>query len=223
MISKSISPKLSLLSRAFYGLFLLVLVASSFPFAPSVPLWLLRISDAFVSNAPVLLVSIALLLIGNHFQEDDDYSKADVKYLIVRKLGFWAAVCMFLIPLQFVSYGWFWVDSGTRLQQQISQTGNQIESLKQRIQASSSEVDLQREMAVMGLRYGQVKEGSLSVIKKAATKEIDGNYKKLKGGLIDQRNKIMADLLPGILKTNIGTIIILTTLISIRREIIVIK
>lgn len=218
MISGSIFPGLFFLSKAFYGLFLLALAASIFPFASSVPLWILRLSDAFVSNAPVLLVSLALLLLGHHFQDVDDYSKIDVKYLIVRRLGSWAIICMLIIPLQFVGYSWFWLDSGTRLEQQMGQAGNRLESLKQRLRASNSEVELQRVMAGFGRHLGQATEGSLKAKKQDAIKSLEADYQKLKSGLTDQRNKTLADLLPGVLRNGIGTIIIYSALKALRRQ-----
>jgi hypothetical protein len=208
---------ISVLAKSFSYLFVLSLIASLFPLSLGSPVWYLRIADSSVSNAPVLLVSITLSLLAR-FIQTEDYDSNRITQLVFRRLGFWAAFYVLLIPLQFVSYGWLWISSGTQLQQQISQASSRLDSLKQRIQSSRSEVNLSHEISsIAGLGVTQG-DAFPSLKKEEMIKNLDTEFSRLKSNLNEQRDKILADLLPGTLRTVIGATILSVTLLTIRRH-----
>lgn len=56
----------------------------------------------------------------------------------------WALVFALLVPLGLISFGWLWIASGNTLSEQLNQTSSQLAGLRNRLNAASSEAELQR-------------------------------------------------------------------------------
>jgi hypothetical protein len=113
--------------------------------------WWLRISDAAVNFAPVLLLAVILLRLGyvlldNDSEEgllDNDADEALISGRRSQQLASrWAFVFALLVPLQLIGYAWLWADSDSQLNRQINQGESGVAALHSRIMASSSEAEL---------------------------------------------------------------------------------
>ncbi|MFM9087388.1 MAG: hypothetical protein ACKOPT_04480, partial [Cyanobium sp.] len=59
------------MGRLLHWLVILTLASAAFPLNPSRPEWYLRLGDASVGNAPVLLLMFLLLLLARVFQGEE--------------------------------------------------------------------------------------------------------------------------------------------------------
>ena len=66
------NKRLVIITRCLYSLFVLSLLASGLPFQPMTPVWYIRLVDASVSNAPVLLLAIVTTILSIKFIEIKD-------------------------------------------------------------------------------------------------------------------------------------------------------
>jgi membrane protein implicated in regulation of membrane protease activity len=85
-----------------------------------VPVWWLRLSDAAVNLAPMLLLAVILLRLGSALLDNDS---EDTKLNGKRSQQLahrWAFVFALLVPLQLIGYAWLWADSDSQLNRQIN-------------------------------------------------------------------------------------------------------
>ncbi|MEB3244188.1 MAG: hypothetical protein VKO44_11205 [Cyanobacteriota bacterium] len=94
---------------------LISLLASAVPLAPAQPLWWLRLSDAAVNLAPMLLLSMILLRLGSALLDNDADealldSDADEALTSSRRslqlASPWNFLFALLVPLQLIGYAW---------------------------------------------------------------------------------------------------------------------
>ena len=95
---------------------LLALVSGAFPLAVASPIWWLRLGEALVNLAPVLLLAVILLRFANFtLNPDDDEDRLSLTRQTVQLASRWALVFALLVPLQLISFGSLWIESGNQL------------------------------------------------------------------------------------------------------------
>ena len=123
------------------------------------------------------------------------------------------------MPLQLISFGWLWFDSGDKLSQQLNQATTQLAGLRNRLNAASSEADLQRLQAstIPGLLPPLI-PGSLLQQKAQLIEALDLRRSGLQNNLNRQRTDTLVNSLPGTLRVLLGATIIAAFLLTIRRH-----
>lgn len=217
MNSRNIHRFALIFSRGLYSLFIIALLTSALPLRLDTPIWYLRLADAAVNNAPVLLVAIFLLVltsyvIGDAFRVDDLVREAK------RSVGFWLIFYSVLMPLQVVSYGWFIASNGADVQRQIKEAGKRVEIIKTAVRLSSSEEDLTRALRGVGSSPMIENQFASKLNRQQAMQAIDANFNAFKVNLESQSRKMLVDSIPGELRASIGGIIVIGTLLAIRRQ-----
>jgi hypothetical protein len=205
------------------------LLASAVPLAPAQPVWWLRISDAAVNLAPILLLAVILLRLGavlldNDSEEallDNDADEALTSGRRSHQLASrWAFLFALLVPLQLIGYAWLWADSDSQLNRQINQGERGVAALRSRIQASRSEAELSSLLAAANPGpLPPLQGGSLAERKQQLSEAIAINTSRISGSLRDQRAETLRTSLPGTLRVFFGAAIVSAFLFMLRRQI----
>jgi hypothetical protein len=217
------------LALALEALVLISLLASAIPLAPAQPVWWLRLSDAAVNLAPVLLLAVILLRLGyvlvvNDSEEallDSDADEALISGRRSHQLASrWFFVFALLVPLQLIGYAWLWADSDSQLNRQINQGESGIAALRSRIQASRSEAELSSLLAAANPGpLPPLQGGSLAERKQQLSEAIAINTSRISSSLRDQRAETLRTSLPGTLRVLVGAAIVSAFLFLITRRI----
>ncbi len=83
---------------------LISLLASAVPLAPAQPLWWLRLSDAAVNLAPMLLLSMILLRLGSALLDNDADEALTSSRRSLQLASPWNFLFALLVPLQLIGY-----------------------------------------------------------------------------------------------------------------------
>jgi len=131
----------------------------------------------------------------------------------------WALVFALLVPLQLISFGWLWFDSGVKLSDQLNQATTELSGLRNRVNAAGSGAELQRLQAstIPGLLPPLI-PGSLAQQKTQLTEALDQSRSGLQANLNRQRNATLVNSLPGTLRVLLGATIVAAFLFTIRRH-----
>jgi hypothetical protein len=133
------------LSIVFEVLTLLALVSGFFPLALSSPIWWLRLGDSLVNLAPMLLLAVILLRFASFtLKPDADEDRLTLTHQTVQLASRWAVVFALLVPLQLISFGSLWIESGNQLSVELSKNSTALTALRNRLNAASSEAELQQ-------------------------------------------------------------------------------
>jgi hypothetical protein len=208
------------LALALEALVLISLLASAVPLAPAQPVWWLRLSDAAVNLAPVLLLAVILLRLGSALLDSD----ADEALISGRRshqlASRWFFVFALLVPLQLIGYAWLWADSDSQLNRQINQGESGIAALRSRIQASRSEAELSSLLAAANPGpLPPLQGGSLSERKQQLSEAIAINTSRISSSLRDQRAETLRNSLSGTLRVLVGAVIVSAFLFMLRGQI----
>ena len=208
------------LALALEALVVISLLASAVPLAPAQPVWWLRLSDAAVNLAPILLLAVILLRLGAVLLDSDaDDTKLSGKrsQQLARR---WAFVFALLVPLQLIGYAWLWADSDSQLNRQINQGESGDAALRSRIMASSSEAELDSLLTAANPGpLPPLKAGSLADRKQQLSEAIAINTSRFSSSLRDQRAESLRTSLPGTLRVLVGAAIVSAFLFLITRRI----
>ena len=207
------------LALALEALVLLSLLAGALPLALAQPLWWLRLSDAAVNLAPMLLLAVILLRLGSALLDNDSQ---DTKLSGKRSQQLarrWAFVFALLVPLQLIGYAWLWADSDSQLNRQINQGESGVAALRSRIMASSSEAELDSLLTAANPGpLPPLKAGSLAERKQQLSEAIAINTSRISSSLRDQRAETLRTSLPGTLRVLFGAAIVSAFLFLITRR-----
>jgi hypothetical protein len=205
------------LALVLEALVLISLLASAVPLALAQPVWWLRISDAAVNLAPMLLLAVILLRLGDVLVD----SKARTSGRRSQQLASrWVFVFALLVPLQLIGYAWLWADSDSQLNRQINQGERGVAALRSRIQASRSEAELSSLLAAANPGpLPPLQGGSLAERKQQLSEAIAINTSRISSSLRDQRAETLRTSLPGSLRVLVGAAIVSAFLFMLRRQI----
>jgi hypothetical protein len=208
------------LALALEALVLSSLLASAVPLAPAQPVWWLRLSDAAVNLAPVLLLAVILLRLGSALldsESDEARTSGRRSYQLASR---WFFVFALLVPLQVIGYAWLWADSDSQLNRQINQGESGVAALRSRIQASRSEAELGSLLAAANPGpLPPLQGGSLAERKQQLSEAIAINTSRISSSLRDQRAETLRNSLPGSLRVLFGAAIVSAFLFMLRRQI----
>lgn len=188
-----------------------------FPFAIDSPLLFFRVSDVAVNNAPILLVALFMMLLTHSLLNEEDEISQNY-HRMYKQFSFWMVFYLVLIPLQVVCCVWLAVGSERQINQQVSQSAQRLESLKESIRSSSSVAELQKVMAgdlTIPVLPDQL---TLQLQKQSLISKVDSRLNKFKSALFDRRSKMLADVLPGVLRTFLGGMIVFGSLWAMRQQ-----
>jgi hypothetical protein len=199
---------------------LLALVSGAFPLAVASPIWWLRLGDSLVNLAPVLLLAVILLRVASlYLNPDDDDDWLALSRQTVQLAGRWALVFALLVPLQLISFGWLWFDSGEKLTEQLNQATTEIAGLRNRLSGAGSEAELQllQSTTIPGLLPPLV-PGTIGQQKTQLTEALDLRRSGLQTNLNRQRTDTLVNAIPGTLRVLLGATIVAAFLLTIRRH-----
>jgi len=209
---------LRLLSRALQWLVVLSLLVTAFPLALNNPGWYLRMGDTAVSNSPVLLLAVLILILEHVFLSNDE-NPNEIIQITDRLTGIWALVFALVVPLQLIAYGWLWVASGSQLNSRLKAAETKMATVRSQIRGSRNEADLRRILtATNNGNAPSLEPSSLSDQKQRIDQTINLKLMNLRIDLNARRNELLAGTIPGVIKTAIGAAIVSTTLLTIKRE-----
>jgi len=199
---------------------LLALVSGAFPLAVASPIWWLRLGEALVNLAPVLLLAVILLCLANFtLNPDDDEDRLSLTHQTVQLASRWALVFALLLPLQLISFGSLWIESGNQLSQELSKNSTALTALRNRVNAASSEVELQQiqSSTIPGL-LPPLMPGSIPQQKAQLTEALDLSRSRLQANLSRQRTSAVVNSIPRTLSVLLGATIVSAFLRTIRRH-----
>jgi hypothetical protein len=199
---------------------LLALVSGSFPLAVASPIWWLRLGEALVNLAPVLLLAVILLCLANFtLNPDDDEDRLSLTHQTVQLASRWALVFALLVPLQLISFGSLWIESGNQLSQELSKNSTALTALRNRVNAASSEAELQQiqSSTIPGL-LPPLMPGSIPQQKTQLTEALDLSRSRLQANLSRQRTSAVVNSIPRTLSVLLGATIVSAFLRTIRRH-----
>jgi len=207
------------LALALEALVLSSLLASAVPLAPAQPVWWLRLSDAAINLAPLLLLAVMVLRLGDALLDSDADEARTSRRRSHQLASRWAFVFALLVPLQVIGYAWLWADSDSQLNRQINQGESGVAALRSRIQSSRSEAELDSLLAAanpgpLPPRQG----GSLVERKQQLSEAIAINTTRISSSLRDQRAETLRTSLPGSLRVLFGAAIVSAFLFMLRRS-----
>jgi hypothetical protein len=208
------------LSIVFEVLTLLALVSGFFPLALSSPIWWLRLGDSLVNLAPVLLLAVILLRFASFtLKPDADEDRLTLTHQTVQLASRWAVVFALLVPLQLISFGSLWIESGNQLSVELSKNSTALTALRNRLNAASSEAELQQiqSSTIPGLLPPPV-PGTIAQQKAQLTEALDLSRSRLKANLSRQRTSAVVNSIPGTLRVLLGATIVAAFLRTIRRH-----
>ena len=208
------------LALALEALVLSSLLASAVPLALAQPVWWLRLSDAAVNLAPILLLAVIVLRLGDVLLDSD----ADEALISGRRshqlASRWFFVFALFVPLQPIGYAWLWVDSDSQLNRQINQGESGVAALRSRIQASRSEAELGSLLAAANPGpLPPLEGGSLAERKQQLSEAIAINTSRISSSLRDQRAETLRTSPPGTLRVLFGAAIVSAFLFMLRGQI----
>ena len=90
------------LALALEALVLSSLLASAVPLAPAQPVWWLRLSDAAINLAPLLLLAVMVLRLGDALLDSDADEARTSRRRSHQLASRWAFVFALLVPLQVI-------------------------------------------------------------------------------------------------------------------------
>ena len=194
---------------------LLALVSGAFPLAVATPFWWLRQGFSLINLAPVLLLRFASFTL----KPDADEDRLSLTRQTVQLASRWVLVFALLVPLQLISIGWLWFDSGDKLSQQLNQATTELAGLRNRLNAASSEAELQRLQAttIPGLLPPLI-PGSLPQQKAQLIEALDLSRSRLKANLSRERTSAVVNTIPPTLRVLLGASIVAAFLLTIRRH-----
>lgn len=208
-----------LLALALEALVLLSLLAGAIPLAPAQPVWWLRLSDATVNLAPLLLVAVMLLRLGVVLLDNDNDDAMLSGRRSFQLASRWGLVFALLVPLQIVGFAWLWSDSDSQINRQISQNEASITSLRGRIIASDSSSELR---SLLGSTIPELlptlTTASLVDQKQQLSESLNGSSSRLHSNLRQQRSDMLRGSLPGTLRVLFGAAIVASFLQLLRRQ-----
>ena len=208
------------LALALEALVLISLLASAVPLAPASPVWWLRLSDAAVNLAPMLLLAVMVLRLGYVLVVNDSEEALTSGRRSHQLASRWFFVFALLVPLQLIGYAWLWADSDSQLNRQINQGESGIAALRSRIQASRSEAELGSLLAAANPGpLPPLQGGSLAERKQQLSEAIAINTSRISSSLRDQRAETLRTSLPGSLRVLVGAAIVSAFLFMLRRQI----
>ena len=208
------------LALALEALVLISLLASAVPLAPAQPVWWLRISDAAVNLAPILLLAVILLRLGAVLLDSDADEALTSGRRSHQLASRWFFVFALLVPLQLIGYAWLWADSDSQLNRQINQGESGVAALRSRIQASRSEAELSSLLAAANPGpLPPLQGGSLAERKQQLSEAIAINTSRISSSLRDQRAETLRNSLPGSLRVLFGAAIVSAFLFMLRGQI----
>ena len=188
--------------------------------APAQPVWWLRLSDAAVNLAPVLLLAVMVLRLGDVLIDSDADEARTSRRRNHQLASRWAFVFALLVPLQLIGYAWLWADSDSQLNRQINQGERGVAALRSRIQASRSEAELSSLLAAANPGpLSPLQGGSLAERKQQLSEAIAINTSRISSSLRDQRAETLRTSLPGTLRVLFGAAIVSAFLFMLRRQI----
>jgi len=199
---------------------LLALVSGAFPLAFSTPIWWLRLGEALVNLAPVLLLAVILLCSANFtLNPDDDEDRFNLTNQTVQLASRWALAFALLVPLHLISFGSLWIESGNQLSQELSKNSTAFTALRSRVNAASSEVELQQiqSSTIPGL-LPPLMPGSIPQQKAQLTEALDLSRYRLQANLSRQRTSAVVNSIPPTLSVLLGATIVSAFLRTIRRH-----
>ena len=208
------------LALALEALVLSSLLASAVPLAPAQPVWWLRISDAAVNLAPILLLAVIVLRLGAVLLHNDSEEARTSGRRSQQLASRWVFVFALLVPLQVIGYAWLWADSDSQLNRQINQGERGVAALRSRIQASRSEAELGSLLAAANPGpLPPLQGGSLAERKQQLSEAIAINTSRISSSLRDQRAETLRNSLPGSLRVLVGAAIVSAFLFMLRGQI----
>ena len=199
---------------------LLALVSGAFPLAVASPIWWLRLGEALVNLAPVLLLAVILLRFASlYLNPDDDDDWFALSGQTVQLASRWALVFALLVPLQLISFGSLWIESGNQLSQELSKNSTALTALRNRVNAASSEAELQQiqSSTIPGL-LPPLMPGSIPQQKAQLTEALDLSRTRLQVNLSRQRTSAVVNSIPRTLSVLLGATIVSAFLRTIRRH-----
>jgi len=206
------------LAVALEALVLLSLVSSAIPLALAQPVWWLRLSDAILNLAPLLLLAVLALLLGVVLLDGDGRDAHSCEKRRLQLARRWAWIFALLVPLQLAGFAWLMVDSDNQLNAQILQVDRQASAYRSLLLASRSESDLRSLVAERSpALLDALKPGPLPQQKQQISEAVRQDSRRLHSTLTERRNSLLASTLPGSLRVLIGAVIVSTVLFSLRR------
>lgn len=213
-----------LLALVLEGLVVLALLSGAFPFALASPIWYLRLSDAAVGLAPVLLLAVFMLRLAHVLVASDSELAWSTRRRGTQLAQRWAIAFALLVPLKLLGFGWLWIDSERQLDARLSQAESQRAALVSSLQASGSEAELRQ-------RLSQAPAGgfpapppsllrasaSLADQKQQLSEATQGVLTTWKSNLRSERAAMLRNSLPDSLRVLIGATIVSALLFALRR------
>ena len=207
---------LALVLEALVGL---ALLSAAIPFGLAQPIWYLRLSDAAVNLAPVILLAVILRHLSGVLIADDDDDVLLNSRRSHQLASRWAFLFALIVPLQLVAFAWLWADSDSQINARISRSDTQVAALRSRIMASSSEPELQRLLASSDTGpLPPLEPGTLLQNKSRITDAIATNLSRLQTSLKAERSAMLRNSLPGSLRVFFGAAIVSSFLFLIRDQ-----
>jgi hypothetical protein len=195
------------LALALEALVLSSLLASAVPLAPAQPVWWLRLSDAAVNLASVLLLAVMVLRLGAVLL-DSDADEARTSGRRSHQLASrWVFVFAPLVPLKLIGYAWLWADSDSQLNRQINHGERGVAALRSLLTAANPGP------------LPPLQGGSLAERKQQLSEAIAINTSRISSSLRDQRAETLRTSLPGTLRVLVGAAIVSAFLFNLRRQI----
>ena len=175
--------------------------------APAQPLWWLRLSDAAVNLASVLLLAVMVLRLGAVLL-DSDADEARTSGRRSHQLASrWVFVFAPLVPLKLIGYAWLWADSDSQLNRQINHGERGVAALRSLLTAANPGP------------LPPLQGGSLAERKQQLSEAIAINTSRISSSLRDQRAETLRTSLPGTLRVLVGAAIVSAFLFNLRRQI----
>jgi hypothetical protein len=198
---------------------LLALVSGAFPLAIASPIWWLRLGEALVNLAPMVLLAVILLRFASFtLKPNADQDRRALSRQTVQLAGRWGLVFALLVPLQLISFGWLWFDSGNQLSQELSKNSAALTALRNRLNAAVSEAELRLQASTIPGLLPPLAPGSIAQQKDQLTEALDLSRSRLVANLSRQRTSTVVNFLPGSLRVLLGAMIIAAFLFTIRRH-----
>ena len=168
----------------------------------------------------MLLLAVILLRFASFtLNPDADEDRLTLTRQTVQLASRWALVFALLVPLQLISFGWLWFESGNQLSEELSKNSTALTGLRNRLNAASSEAELQRLQAttIPGL-LPPLMAGSIAQQKNQLTEALDLSRSRLKANLSRQRTSAVVNSIPPTLRVLLGASIVSAFLLTIRRH-----
>lgn len=192
---RTLGGMLMVLARSLLVVQVVSTLAALFPFQPWMPFWYLRMGQVMVDYSPALLLILTLTLLGRLLNRHSRNS-ANPRTLARRLAGIGLWLYGLLVPVQIFCYGWLWLDSANQLQDQINNAEARLRPVQAGIRAATSQQALQA-----AVNNGQSMPPappnlpSLAEQKRQLLAYLDGDLKRLRTNLQQQRTQQLTGLL----------------------------